>query len=136
MQVLVLSKEQILSVDDMQYRDVSVPEWGGVVRLKSLSGMQRDRLEAEVQSLGQGKGLGSANLRAKFAQAAIVDSNGKRMFEAADLDKLGRKSAAALSRVFTVIVEMNAMTKQDVEDLAGESEAGQAGDSSSDSASS
>ena len=40
---MLLNKEQIQSVSDLETQDVEVPEWGGTVRLKSLTGAERDR---------------------------------------------------------------------------------------------
>ncbi|MFE3382837.1 hypothetical protein [Streptomyces anulatus] len=41
-----LSAEQILDADDLAIEDVPVPEWGGTVRVKGMSGTERDRFEA------------------------------------------------------------------------------------------
>ena len=51
---MLLNKEQIRQAADIQTQDIEVPEWGGTVRLKSLTGAERDRFEAGVVQ-GQGR---------------------------------------------------------------------------------
>ena len=43
---MLLSKDQILSADDIQSQRVPVPEWGGEVMVRGLTGSQRDQWEA------------------------------------------------------------------------------------------
>lgn len=47
----LLTREQILKAQDRTYKDVSCPEWGGKVRIQSLSGAERDQFEESI--LGQ-----------------------------------------------------------------------------------
>ena len=44
----VLTREQILKADDMTTERVPVPEWGGEVLVKSLTGRQRDEFEGSM----------------------------------------------------------------------------------------
>jgi len=48
----------------------------------------------------------------------ICDEEGTRLFAAKDMDELGKKSAAALDRIFTVAQRLNGLSGEDVEDLA------------------
>jgi hypothetical protein len=41
-----LTRDAILQAPDLQGEDVAVPEWGGTVRVRGLSGAQRDAYEA------------------------------------------------------------------------------------------
>jgi hypothetical protein len=45
---VVLTKEQILSADDIKTETVLVPEWGGDVIVRGLSGVERDAYEMAV----------------------------------------------------------------------------------------
>ena len=38
----LLSKEQILAAEDLPHKDVPVPEWKGTVRVRALTGFERD----------------------------------------------------------------------------------------------
>ncbi|MFG3137706.1 hypothetical protein ACGFZA_16025 [Streptomyces sp. NPDC048211] len=116
----LLSRDQILDAKDLKTKDVSVPEWGGDIRIRMLTGKERDDFEA---SLVEMKRDGSAkrnieNVRARLATLCIINEAGELMFNRADIRMLGNKSSAALGRVFDAINELNAFSDEDIEDLA------------------
>ena len=41
-----LSRDTILQREDIKTEDVEVPEWGGTVRVRGMSGVERDAFEA------------------------------------------------------------------------------------------
>ena len=112
----LLSKEQILNSHDRQSEIVEVPEWGGQVKVCTMSGTARDRFEASIAD--KSGGVDMQNIRAKLAAATIVDDNGNLMFSDDDVKALGNKSCAALDRVFAASQRVNAITNTDVEKLA------------------
>lgn len=127
-----LTREEILKAQDTQFEDVPVQEWGGTVRVKSLTGTERDALEASlVQGKGKNANVNLANLRSKLAARSMVDENGKRIFSDADVAELGRKSAAALQRVFDVAQRLSGLSAEDVEELTKNSETAPSEDSGS-----
>lgn len=108
----VLTRAAILESSDLPVEAVDVPEWGGTVSVRTLTGAERDRFELEV--LGSSK----QNIRARLCAYAMADDSGMALFTPADVEALGRKSAAALDRVFTAAMRLNAIGGQDVEGLA------------------
>ena len=129
----LLSKEQIWAAHDLRTVDVSVPEWGGEVRVKTLTGAERDQYEAESVKTNRGRReVNMSNMRARLIALCAVDEQGQLLFTRADVMKLGQKSAAALERVFEAAAKLNGMTDEDMEELAGNSESGQNGSSTSD----
>lgn len=127
-----LSHDEILNAQDEQFEDVSVPEWGGELRVKGLSGTERDALEASmIQGKGKKRDINLANLRAKLVAHSVVDENGERVFEDADIAALGKKSAAALQRAFEVAQRLSGLSQEDVEELTKNSETVQSEDSGS-----
>ena len=116
----LLTKEAILAAEDRQTEDVAVPEWGGTVRVRSLSGAERDAYEAHiVQVRGDGsKRVNLKNLRGKLVSLSVVDEDGGRLFSDEDADALGDKSAAALERVFDVARRLSGLSEDDVTELA------------------
>lgn len=113
-----LSREAILAADDLGFEDVAVPEWGGTVRIRALSGTERDKFEASIA--GNGKRLRLDNVRAKLVVTCAVDAEGNPLFGTADIVQLGRKSAAALDRVFEAAKKLSGLTDEDVDELLGE----------------
>lgn len=127
-----LSRDQILEAKDLETREVDVPEWGGTVLVRALSGTDRDAYEASlVQIRGKQQVPNLANIRAKLVARAVVDEDGNRLFTDADIKALGQKSAAALGRVFTVAAEMSGLDDKDIEEIEGNSDAAQSGASTS-----
>jgi hypothetical protein len=128
----ILTKEAILKAKDLVFDTVDVPEWGGTVRLKSLSGFERDKFEASL--LDEKKGGRAANLenlRARLISLTVVDKDGVRLFGDKDVVALGRKSAKVLDRLFSKAQEMNGLRKEDVNALTKNSEAAPSDASSS-----
>lgn len=122
----ILGKDAILSADDMKTIDIDVPEWGGSVRLRTLTGGERDKFESDsIDQRGKNNKMNLVNLRARLVGLCAVDEGGKRMFGDNEVSKLGAKSAAVLDKLFTAAQELNGMTQKDVEDLTENFEEGQ-----------
>jgi len=116
----VLTRDQIMAAEDMQTEIVPVPEWGGEVIVKALTGRERDAFEASIAGERSGKRvkLDLENLRARFVAACVVDEKGQPLFYPSDVKLLGEKSAAALQRVFAVGQRLSGLSDDDVEELA------------------
>jgi len=118
-----LNKAAILAAKDKKQVEVTVPEWlddagqPGVVCLRVLTGTERDRFEAEF--VGGNKSVDM--VRAKLVAKCLCDSEGNRLFTEQEIPALGEKSAAVLDRLFTQCMKLNRFTKDDVEELAGNS---------------
>lgn len=126
-----LSREEILGANDRKTRDVSVPEWGGSVCVRALSGTERDAYEAGIVQLrGDGtKLVNLKNLRGRLVSLACVDDEGNRLFSDEDAIALGDKSASALERVFEVARRLSGLSEDDVEELAETFDSAPSGDS-------
>jgi len=78
-----LSANDILKAEDIVTEDVEVPEWGGSVCIKTLSGTERDAFE-EGYSEQKMK-----NFRARFLVLTLCDEAGERLYEDSEADELG-----------------------------------------------
>ena len=110
----MLTKDQILSADDLRHVDVDVPEWGGTIRLQTITARDRQKFHA-----GGTKGA-MDDFMERFIVACATDENGKLLFTSEDVKALGSKSAMALNRVFEAAVELNGMSQRGIEDIQGE----------------
>jgi len=121
---MILDRDSILSADDMPRELVSVPEWGGDVYVRSMSGFERDAFEASLTvDKTSDKAVNMRNIRARLGALCMVGEDGQRLFSDKDVDALGRKSARALDRVFDVAQRLNGLRNEDVEEMAGNSDA-------------
>lgn len=117
-----LTKEQILEAQDITTEVVPVPEWGGDVMVRGLSGLERDAFEATIISQNgmqrRRVQMNLTNFRAKLVARCVVDPDTQqRMFSDEEAARLGKKSAAALQRVFNVAQRLSGLSEEDIEEL-------------------
>lgn len=112
-----LSRLEILEREDITTVDVEVPEWGGTVRVKAMTGAQRDRLEKSTS--GSNGKINKDGFFARIVAWCVVDEAGERVFAEADIVELGKKSSAALMRCAQVAQKLSAVSPDDVEALTG-----------------
>ena len=123
--VVILGRDAILAAQDAVTEQVDVPEWGGAVLVKAMSGEQRDAFEKSIlkDKADPSKGVEMRDFRARFAARVIVDAKGTRLFTDEDVKALSRKSAKALDRVYDAGARLAGLRKEDAERLAGNSDA-------------
>ena len=122
---MILSKDQILAARDIATETVSVPEWGGEVIVRGMTGTDRDAFEASVVNMRDGAAaVDMRNVRAKLVASCAVGEDGARLFTDDDVMALGAKSAQALGRVFEVAQRLSGLTKEDVTALGKASASG------------
>lgn len=124
-----LTGAEILALQDLVHEDVSVPEWGAVVRIRALTGLERDRYEESLtivrqQGKKQTREAHMANARAKLVALCAINEDGTPLFERAQVDALGAKSAAALDRLFDAALRLSGLKEAEVEELGKNSESG------------
>lgn len=117
----MLTKEAIAQADDRPTVDLEVPEWGGAVRLKAMTGKERSAfLSRHIKNPGKGQAFVIEDIQAHLAALSIVDESGARMFSEAEVEVLAGKSGVALERVFKAASKLNALTEEDVDEIAGD----------------
>lgn len=121
-----LDRAAILAAQDQQLATVPVPEWGegAFVHVRSLTGTERDAYEMAVYK-------NDANVRATLCRFGICNQEGERIFGAADVAPLGKKSAAALDRCYDKIRELSGMNRAAQEAIEKNSKSPAGEDSSS-----
>ena len=142
-----LNKQSILQANDLPIEDVEVPEWGGTVRVKTLTGAERDAFEDFItQRSGKKSKITTQDARARLVARTVVDEQGnlmftpdkyeirrgKRTYVPGDIPALTKKSAAALDRIFSVAMQLCGMKQEDIEDLTENFTEGQSEPSISD----
>jgi hypothetical protein len=120
----LLSRDAVLGANDLAYDEVDVPQWGGKVRVRTLTGAERSKFElsiTDVRLKGDPK-LKLDDLRTKLVALCMVDAQGQRLFtdSRADLEALGKKNAAAIGIVYDAAAKLNGLDNGDVEELVGE----------------
>ena len=122
---MALNKAKILAAEDVKLDKVNVPEWGGDVFIKTLSGTERDAFE---DAYSQDK---MRQFRVRFLVLTLCDEKGERLFTDKEVDELGRKSALVIARLFEKAWSLNALRSEDVDALGKDSASDQSGVSTS-----
>lgn len=106
----LLTKAAIIAAQDIQTIDVDVPEWGGTVRLKGMTGAERDAFEESMTKMEGDKRVPNlVNMRAKLVACSLVDDAGAPVFTLEEVSLLASKSAAALSRCSDAAQKLSGM---------------------------
>jgi hypothetical protein len=114
-----LTREQILAAKDRKTETINVEEWGGDVIVASMSGADRDEFDQHlIAAQKEGADAWRRQIRARLAVLCVVDENGDRVFTAADIAELGRKSAAALEPIYKAAMRLNKLGAEEVEKAA------------------
>lgn len=108
---MLLNKDQIMKADDLPFRDIDVPEWGGSVRVRTMTGGERDAFEAQIYDAdSNGVRLNRDNFRAKLLTKVLVDDTGTRLFSDKEILLLSNKSAKAIQKLFDAAQELNGLS--------------------------
>lgn len=144
-----LTKDQIKAAQDLRRERVEVPEWGGYLFIRRMTGAERDdwendaadRADAEARLARSEKRpydwkRVAAMTRARVVAWTACDDEGNAIFgkTEADVVALSEKSGDVLDRLFTVAMGINGLSRRDVEDILGKFGAAPSGSSRSDSA--
>ena len=114
-----LDKKAILASKDETVVSLDVPEWGGEIGIRAMTVGDRDQYENEfLQAKAKDKGV--ENFRTKFLIACICDEEGNPIFKRSDIDALAQKSIKVVNRVWNAAMSHNALSNEDVEELAKE----------------
>jgi len=135
--VALVSKAQISEAVDRKWEDVAVPEWGGEVRLMSLSAADRGYIEAgSVVANGQTPQLKVDSLkvyREKLVGMSMVDETFERVYSNKEIADgvLGKKDGAVIERLAAKVQELSGMGRFAHKEIEGNSDAAPSGSSAS-----
>ena len=104
-----LNREDILNAKDIKDTEVEVPEWGGTVLVRTLTGAQRAAVLDGA--MGEDGKVSSLELYPRLIVAGCVEPE----FSKADVEALNEKSASAIEVVAKAIMGISGISKDDVE---------------------
>lgn len=107
--VPLLDKVRILAAADFRQEVVDVPEWGGPIRLRGLSGSERAWCDRMLQEVQAGKAA-AMSYNAALVACSAIDSDGNAVFTRAEASALASKSYEVLDRLAFKILELSGAT--------------------------
>lgn len=111
-------KDLILGSDDINFRDVEIPEWGGItVRVKALNDQQLGEYQTKTMQMrsqkgGDGVDISMQNRRAEIVVKCLYDpETDERVFSDRDATKLAGKNAGVISGLFALINSLSGLDR-------------------------
>jgi hypothetical protein len=127
---MALSRDGILGAVDVQTEKVDVPEWGGDVIVRGLTGDELDAFQGSVRQFRptfDGKGMEPVlvqdGMRAKLLVKCLIDEAGGRLFTDQDAPALGAKNGSVIDRLYDVASRLSGLSDEEKKELEGNSEA-------------
>ncbi|WP_228181993.1 hypothetical protein [Streptomyces anulatus] len=121
----LLTPDQIGEADDRRWEDVPVPEWGGTVRIASMSGTDRNAYQQQMLVLGDNgrpKGVDLTDQYARLLSKCLVDADFRRLYVTEKQVKgLGAKNGAVLERLAVIAKRVSGLGEDSAEAAAGKS---------------
>lgn len=106
-----VNKQLVFGASDFRFGEVDVPEWGGKLRVRELSGDERSWCDQIGKAIEAGK-PGQPSYAAAIIVCGAVDETGASLFARADAAGLSKKADVVLQRVAIKILELSNATVQ------------------------
>jgi hypothetical protein len=111
----MLTRDSILTADDLKRELVKVPEWGGDIYIRTMTGSERDVHDVLIHKRKAADILTA--VRATTIAFTACDEAGNLLFTPEDIPALMAKSGAALDRLWDVARRLNKVTEADIEEM-------------------
>ena len=113
----MLTKDKILSADDLPKEVVNIDEWGDDVIVSTMNAKNREAYERYYRD---NKLEDEDLIRASLCAFCLVDEEGSRLFGLDDIVSLADKSSKVIGKLFLIAQRLNGLREQDLEEAAGE----------------
>jgi len=110
----ITSANEILAKDDFTYAEIDVPEWGGTLRLRSLSGAQRTIITARAQ---KNKVTGDGLYEQLIIMSAVDEDNKLIFDEKQHLEMLKMRNSAITKKIGEKVLEISGFKPDAESDL-------------------
>ena len=106
---MIATRDAILAADDLATSTVDTDEWG-TVRIRTMTGVERDEFDAMIVSRKNAKGFNDpTEIRARLVVLCAIDENGARLFKDEDIPQLQQKAAKPLGIVADKVAALNGL---------------------------
>ena len=129
----LLSKEALLAAATAVHlptETVDIPELGGAVIVRGMTGTQRDAWERSL-IIGRGKhrDVNTDNVRARLVARCLVNAAGERLLTDGEASALGNLRVDVLNRLYEVAQRLCGVSDGDIDELKKSSETAAGSDS-------
>lgn len=110
---MLLNLDDITNIQDAKTSVISMPEWGGDIKVKAFDFAQQLEFEKQKNLLEDDSDLIMLMLR-----MSIVDEDNNYIFNQETIKLLGKRNSQALFKIFTACLEINALSEKGLENKA------------------
>ena len=115
----ILTKTQILSASDSDFCEVSVPEWGGEVRIRAMSLREKDTLDR----LFKKEDLTDSEFMSHVLLVGVCDETGQPIFTSDDIPGLLDRNLSVVRRIVAAWRKLNGLLTEGADDQKAMEEA-------------
>jgi hypothetical protein len=113
---MALSKSEIFAAIDAKTIEVDVPEWGGSILLRCMTGSCRNEYEYWASQQVKEDVPDYRGIRERLIIYCAVDGNGKQLFDESDLAELGAKNSEVIDRIHAKCQQICGMSEESIEE--------------------
>lgn len=106
---MILTAEQILGAQDLEEREVEVPEWGGAVRVRAFSKAQQQQMRKDSTVAGE---VDAYLLEMMMFIHGVVEPQ----FTPDQYGALAAHNAGVIDRILKILLEISGLDAQAVEE--------------------
>jgi hypothetical protein len=120
----LLTKDEFLKLgQELKCEYVPVPELkeGGVIKIRELSGQDRDDLEKMLSTKADGS-ISVEGIRSKTLSLCIINEDGTLMFNKEEIQELGRFSGKVLMRLYAKASDLSGLGQKELDKIVKNSE--------------
>lgn len=121
------------ALEAIRFTESAVETSRGTVRIRELSSDDRTKYESKcLVRKGKDFDVNLKVVRSLLVGMSLIDPDtGARMYPPGEEEQVGRLPSAVVEQAFAAAQRLNGLTKQDVDELAGNSDSAPSDDSSS-----
>lgn len=117
---MALTLSEILAVEDRKPEPLPVPEWGGEVFIKTMSGIDRDAYENRlIKCMKKGELVENRGLKMALLRKTLCDEAGELLIASdKDAKAFEGKSSQVIQRLFEASQDANGLGEDSAEQAA------------------
>jgi len=109
----ILTADEIWAAKDIEERTVPVPQWGGAVRIRTLSQKQSAELRRKAQRINPATKQSELDNEA-LEQLLFIEGVVEPKFSITDYGRLSEKSMSAMTTVLRAIMDASGFSSESV----------------------
>jgi len=119
-----LTRDDILKIDDLKREHIDIPEWGGSIYVRELTGAERSELFAlwKEDANDEKQVQDSFAIIVNTVRLAACAEDGKQLFNFDDILLIRNRNAKILDRIYKAAARLNGFGADGIEEAKKNSE--------------